>query len=192
MINESTGAFPDTAHRPAQRWPGAVLQGQYPLVLDALRADGAAWCTAAPCLRPRPCIDPYDTNACRRITKPTRHLQRAQARSGNHCGRRAGHHGEGWPGATRRRRWRSALTIATARRREPRCATEATNVRPIVVPARSGLARTQRFPGKFLYVHPEELSQPECLFGFSQCSTRVGDLRFAQPFVPEHTGCKVL
>jgi hypothetical protein len=58
-------------------------------------------------------------------------------------------------------------------------------------PARSGLARTQRFPGKFLYVHPEELSQTECLFGFSQCSTRVGDLRFAQPFVPEHTGCKV-
>ena len=32
-------------------------------------------------------------------------------------------------------RWRSALTIATARRREPRCATEATNVRPIVVPS---------------------------------------------------------
>jgi len=135
MINESTGAFPDAAHRPAQRWPGAVLQGQYPLVLDALRADGAAWCTAAPCLRPRPCIDPYDTNACRRITKPTRHLQRAQAPSGNHCGRRAGHHGEGWPGATRRRRWRSALTIATARRREPRCATEATDVRPIVMPS---------------------------------------------------------
>jgi hypothetical protein len=89
----------------------------------------------APCLRPRPCIDPYDTNACRRITKPTRHLQRAQARSGNHCGRRAGHHPEGWPAATRRRRWRSALTIATARRREPRCATEATDVRPIVVPS---------------------------------------------------------
>ena len=118
-----------------RRWRGAVLQGQYPLVLDALRADGAAWCTAAPCLRPRPCIDPYDTNACRRITKPTRHLQRAQAPSGNHRGRRAGHHGEGWPAATRRRRWRSALTIATARRREPRCATEATDVRPIVVPS---------------------------------------------------------
>src|ERR1700720_1922191 len=31
MINESTGAFPDAAHRPARRWPGAVLQGQYPL-----------------------------------------------------------------------------------------------------------------------------------------------------------------
>jgi hypothetical protein len=54
---------------------------------------------------------------------------------GNHCGRPAGHHGEGWPAATRRRRWRSALTIATARRREPRCATEATDVRPIVMPS---------------------------------------------------------
>lgn len=27
---------------------------------DALRADGAAWCTAALCLRPRPCIGRYD------------------------------------------------------------------------------------------------------------------------------------
>jgi 4-hydroxy-tetrahydrodipicolinate synthase len=60
MINESTGAFPDAAHRPARRWPGAVLQGQYPLVLDALQAAGAAWHTAAPCLRPRLCIDLYD------------------------------------------------------------------------------------------------------------------------------------
>jgi hypothetical protein len=48
MINESTGAFPNAAHRPARRWPGAVLQGQYPLVLDALQAAGAAWHTAAP------------------------------------------------------------------------------------------------------------------------------------------------
>src|SRR5271163_3762185 len=48
MINESTGAFPDAAHRPARRWPGAVLQGQYPLVLDALQAAGAAWHTATP------------------------------------------------------------------------------------------------------------------------------------------------
>ncbi|MGH3635571.1 MAG: dihydrodipicolinate synthase family protein, partial [Mycobacterium sp.] len=31
-----------------------------PLVLDALRAGAAGWCTAAPCLRPQPCIDLYD------------------------------------------------------------------------------------------------------------------------------------
>jgi 4-hydroxy-tetrahydrodipicolinate synthase len=29
-------------------------------VLDALRAGAAGWCTAAPCLRPQPCIDLYD------------------------------------------------------------------------------------------------------------------------------------
>jgi 4-hydroxy-tetrahydrodipicolinate synthase len=28
-------------------------------VLDALRAGAAGWCTAAPCLRPQPCIDLY-------------------------------------------------------------------------------------------------------------------------------------
>jgi 4-hydroxy-tetrahydrodipicolinate synthase len=31
-----------------------------PVVLDALQAGAAGWCTAAPCLRPQPCIDPYD------------------------------------------------------------------------------------------------------------------------------------
>jgi 4-hydroxy-tetrahydrodipicolinate synthase len=30
------------------------------LVLDALRAGAAGWCTAAPCLRLQPCIDLYD------------------------------------------------------------------------------------------------------------------------------------
>jgi 4-hydroxy-tetrahydrodipicolinate synthase len=45
--------------------------GSNPLVLDALRAGAAGWCTAAPCLRPQPCIDLYD--AVR-----TGQLQRAQ------------------------------------------------------------------------------------------------------------------
>lgn len=34
--------------------------GSNPLVLDALRAGAAGWCTAATCLRPQPCIDLYD------------------------------------------------------------------------------------------------------------------------------------
>lgn len=29
-------------------------------MLDALRSGVAGWCTAAPCLRPQPCIDLYD------------------------------------------------------------------------------------------------------------------------------------
>ena len=34
--------------------------GSNPLVLDALRAGAAGWCTATPCVRPRPFIDLYD------------------------------------------------------------------------------------------------------------------------------------
>ena len=33
--------------------------GVNPLVLDALQAGAAGWCTAGPCLRPQPCIDLY-------------------------------------------------------------------------------------------------------------------------------------
>lgn len=33
--------------------------GINPLVLDALRAGAAGWCTAGPCLRPQSCIDLY-------------------------------------------------------------------------------------------------------------------------------------
>ena len=33
--------------------------GINPLVLDALQAGAAGWCTAGPCLRPQPCIDLY-------------------------------------------------------------------------------------------------------------------------------------
>jgi 4-hydroxy-tetrahydrodipicolinate synthase len=33
--------------------------GISPLVLDALQAGAACWCTAGPCLRPQPCIDLY-------------------------------------------------------------------------------------------------------------------------------------
>src|SRR6185437_9502844 len=34
--------------------------GSNPLVLDALTAGASGWCTAAPNLRPQPCIDLYD------------------------------------------------------------------------------------------------------------------------------------
>jgi len=43
----------------ASRLP--FYNGSNPLVLDALRAGAAGWCAAAPCLRPQPCIDLYDT-----------------------------------------------------------------------------------------------------------------------------------
>jgi dihydrodipicolinate synthase/N-acetylneuraminate lyase len=33
--------------------------GVNPLVLDALQAGAAGWCTAGPCLRPQPCTDLY-------------------------------------------------------------------------------------------------------------------------------------
>src|SRR5262249_12252964 len=34
--------------------------GRNPLVPDALKAGASGWCTAAPNLRPQPCIDLYD------------------------------------------------------------------------------------------------------------------------------------
>lgn len=34
--------------------------GGNPLASDALQAGAAGWYTAAPCLRPQPCIDLYD------------------------------------------------------------------------------------------------------------------------------------
>jgi 4-hydroxy-tetrahydrodipicolinate synthase len=37
--------------------------GINPLVLDALQAGTAGWCTAGPCLRPQPCIDLYGAEA---------------------------------------------------------------------------------------------------------------------------------
>ena len=40
--------------------PLAFYNGINPLVLDAVQAGAAGWCTAAPCLCPRPCIDLYD------------------------------------------------------------------------------------------------------------------------------------
>lgn len=50
----------DAAHQRTVRRPSTVLQRQHPLVLDALRAGASGWCTAAPCLRPQPCIDLYE------------------------------------------------------------------------------------------------------------------------------------
>ena len=177
MINESTGAFPDAAHRPARRWPGAVLQGQYPLVLDALQAAGAAWHTAAPCLRPRLCIDLYDATCADELPSAQDIYNELKPLVGFIVAGELATTVKVGQRATRRRSWRFAPTIATARRREPRCAEEATDVRSIVVAQCEAVWRTRRFPGKFLYVHLEKLSRAECLFGFSQCSTRVGDLR---------------
>jgi 4-hydroxy-tetrahydrodipicolinate synthase len=49
--------------------------GINPLVLDALQAGAAGWCTAGPCLRPQPCIDLVRRRRRRRIAKGTSHLR---------------------------------------------------------------------------------------------------------------------
>jgi 4-hydroxy-tetrahydrodipicolinate synthase len=61
MVKESTGDL-SRMQRIDQLSGGRlpVYNGSNPLVLDALRAGAAGWCTAAPCLRPQPCIDLYD------------------------------------------------------------------------------------------------------------------------------------
>lgn len=61
MVKESTGDL-SRMQRIDQLSGGRLpfYNGSNPLVLDALRAGAAGWCTAAPCLRPQPCIDLYD------------------------------------------------------------------------------------------------------------------------------------
>jgi 4-hydroxy-tetrahydrodipicolinate synthase len=61
MVKESTGDL--SRMQRIDKLSGGALpfyNGSNPLVLDALRAGAAGWCTAAPCLRPQPCIDLYD------------------------------------------------------------------------------------------------------------------------------------
>ncbi|GBE65949.1 putative dihydrodipicolinate synthetase DapA [Mycobacterium sp. MFM001] len=61
MVKESTGDL--SRMQRIDKLSGGELpfyNGSNPLVLDALRAGASGWCTAAPCLRPQPCIDLYD------------------------------------------------------------------------------------------------------------------------------------
>lgn len=61
MVKESTGDL--SRMRRIDELSGGRLpfyNGSNPLVLDALRAGASGWCTAAPCLRPQPCIDLYE------------------------------------------------------------------------------------------------------------------------------------
>ncbi|WP_375488332.1 dihydrodipicolinate synthase family protein [uncultured Mycobacterium sp.] len=61
MVKESTGDL-SRMQRIAELSGGQLpfYNGSNPLVLDALRAGASGWCTAAPCLRPQPCIELYD------------------------------------------------------------------------------------------------------------------------------------
>lgn len=61
MVKESTGDL--TRMRRITELSGGRLpfyNGSNPLVLDALKGGASGWCTAAPNLRPQPCIDLYD------------------------------------------------------------------------------------------------------------------------------------
>jgi 4-hydroxy-tetrahydrodipicolinate synthase len=61
MVKESTGDL--SRMQRIEALSGGRLpfyNGSNPLVLNALQAGATGWCTAAPCLRPQPCIDLYD------------------------------------------------------------------------------------------------------------------------------------
>ncbi|OBA63594.1 dihydrodipicolinate synthase family protein [Mycobacterium sp. 1100029.7] len=61
MVKESTGDL--TRMQRISELSGGRLpfyNGSNPLVLDALKAGASGWCTAAPNLRPQPCLDLYD------------------------------------------------------------------------------------------------------------------------------------
>lgn len=60
MVKESTGDL--SRMQRIKELTGAALpfyNGSNPLVLDALTEGAAGWCTAAPNLRPQPCLDLY-------------------------------------------------------------------------------------------------------------------------------------
>lgn len=61
MVKESTGDL-SRMHRITELSGGRLpfYNGSNPLVLDALKAGASGWCTAAPNLRPQPCIDLYE------------------------------------------------------------------------------------------------------------------------------------
>ncbi|OBJ52500.1 dihydrodipicolinate synthase family protein [Mycobacterium sp. 1423905.2] len=61
MVKESTGDL-SRMRRIAELSGGQLpfYNGSNPLVLDALKVGAAGWCTAAPNLRPQPCIDLYE------------------------------------------------------------------------------------------------------------------------------------
>jgi 4-hydroxy-tetrahydrodipicolinate synthase len=60
MVKESTGDL-SRMLRLAELTGGALsfYNGSNPLALQALAAGAAGWCTAAPNLRPQPCLDLY-------------------------------------------------------------------------------------------------------------------------------------
>ncbi|PQP51689.1 dihydrodipicolinate synthase family protein, partial [Mycolicibacterium austroafricanum] len=60
MVKESTGDL-SRMQRIKELTGGALpfYNGSNPLVLDALTEGAAGWCTAAPNLRPQPCLDLY-------------------------------------------------------------------------------------------------------------------------------------
>lgn len=61
MVKESTGDL-NRMRRIAELSDGQLpfCNGSNPLVLDALTVGASGWCTAAPNLRPQPCIDLYN------------------------------------------------------------------------------------------------------------------------------------
>jgi 4-hydroxy-tetrahydrodipicolinate synthase len=61
MVKESTGDL-SRMRRIAELSGGRLpfYNGSNPLVLEALKAGASGWCTAAPNLRPQPCIDLYE------------------------------------------------------------------------------------------------------------------------------------
>jgi hypothetical protein len=96
--------------------------------------------------------------------------------AGVHRGRRIGHHGEGHPGATRHRRMEIRAAIATTRRREPRCATEATDIRLVVLSGAKRFGAFRASLGSRCMCVPKNCRERN-VFGLFQYSTRVGDLR---------------
>ena len=88
----------------------SFCNGINPLVLDALQAGAAGWCTAGPCLRPQTCIDLYGTVRAGELPR----AQAIYAELKPLLEFVVGHHGGGRPGPAGRWRWGSESTLPTA------------------------------------------------------------------------------
>ena len=117
MVKESTGDL-DRMLR-IKELTGDTLpfyNGSNPLILDALTAGASGWCTAAPNLRPQPCLDLYaatqagDYDAAKAIYDDLAPLLRFIVAA------RPARHRQGRPQSPRHQRRRSAPTPATAGR----------------------------------------------------------------------------
>lgn len=119
MVKESTGDL-SRMHRIAELSDGQLpfYNGNNPLALKAFNAGAKGWCTAAPNLRPQPCLDLYDAIRAGMRLGPRR-CTKAFVRCWSSSWRRSAHHDQGWTGVAGPGSRGAAAAAAAPRRQRP-------------------------------------------------------------------------